>query len=467
MASTLSASAHLPTTTLHGYDLKPLPAVDSPTSTSSSTDLSGSDLSTPPSWAEVRSEDFLRASHPDEATAEATTIAELQALVDEEFKDYESPYLRYDDDEPLLQGEPQLSALPISHDKTHEAYCAHKANLWSVEEIMKAFTSKDDRDWKALTKKERFAMSVVLLFFSVADGLVNMNLTENFTQEVTCLSLLFFYRTQMFMEDIHNLSYALLAQHYIPKESDRSQAQILKIPAIQSKLRWALRFSDKKRACFAERILAWCAVEMIHFRASFGLIFKFKDDGKLDALSLANELIARDEGLHGSTAAMTYRERIKNKLPIEHATKILTSACESECEFARYILKDPIRGLNADMMVQHIQYITDCVLVDCGLERVYYVENPLDFMEAQTFDGHTNFFEKQVGEYGAAKGAADSLLLRPMATPIVVTVAEGEVTAKIDGVDEGLDAIPRAASMRRSALLAALAEEEEDSDDDE
>ncbi len=422
----------------------------------------------PPSWATDSRDEFLRTSRPDETCTEATTIAELRDQVDEEFKDYTSPFLHYDADEPLLQGEPQLSALPISHAKTHDAYNDHKANLWSVEEILKAFTSKDDRDWKALTTEERFAMSVVLLFFSVADGLVNMNLTENFTQEVSCLSLLFFYRTQMFMEDIHNLSYALLAQHYIPKESDRSEAHILRIPAIQSKLKWALRFADKRRACFAERILAWCCVELIHFRASFGLIFKFKDDGKLDALSLANELIARDEGLHGSTAALQYRERIKNKLPVEHATKIITSACESECEFARYILKKPIRGLNADMMVQHVEYVTDCVLEDCGLPKVYFVENPLDFMEAQTFHGHTNFFEKQVGEYGAAKGAEDSLLMRSMdissssaSTPVpMMTTTSHE---KSGSSDSG-DSIRRGSSSRRSALLVALAEE--DSDDE-
>jgi ribonucleotide reductase beta subunit family protein with ferritin-like domain len=53
-------------------------------------------------------------------------------------------------------------------------------------------------------------------------------------------------------------------------------------------------------------------------------------------------------------------------------------------------------------MCQYIEFVADCLLVTPGNEKVYNITNPFDFMDMNSFQGKTNFFEKQVSEYSKA-----------------------------------------------------------------
>ena len=55
--------------------------------------------------------------------------------------------------------------------------------------------------------------------------------------------------------------------------------------------------------------------------------------------------------------------------------------------------------MNADLMTQYLEFVTDRLLVELNCEKVYNVKNPFDFMEMISLEGKTNFFEKRVGEY--------------------------------------------------------------------
>ena len=56
-------------------------------------------------------------------------------------------------------------------------------------------------------------------------------------------------------------------------------------------------------------------------------------------------------------------------------------------------------GMNKDLMTQYIKYVADRLLLMLGLEVVYKVHNPFEWMELISVQGKTNFFEKTVGEY--------------------------------------------------------------------
>lgn len=56
--------------------------------------------------------------------------------------------------------------------------------------------------------------------------------------------------------------------------------------------------------------------------------------------------------------------------------------------------------MNSDKMIEYIQYVSDRLLKQIGVEPIWKSQNPFDFMENISLDGKTNFFEKRVGDYG-------------------------------------------------------------------
>jgi ribonucleoside-diphosphate reductase beta chain len=68
------------------------------------------------------------------------------------------------------------------------------------------------------------------------------------------------------------------------------------------------------KGSFAERLVAFAAVEGIFFSGSFCSIFWLKKRGLMPGLSFSNELISRDEGLHCDFACLLYTKHLINKL---------------------------------------------------------------------------------------------------------------------------------------------------------
>ena len=163
-------------------------------------------------------------------------------------------------------------------------------------------------------------------------------------------------------------------------------------------------------ASFAERLIAFAAVEGIFFSGSFCSIFWLKKRGLMPGLSFSNELISRDEGLHCDFACLLYNNHLINKLPVERVTQIITDAVAIEKEFVTDALPVRLIGMNADLMSQYIEFVADKLLVELQCPKVYHAPNPFDFMEMISLQGKTNFFEKRVGEYqkaGVMTGEAD------------------------------------------------------------
>lgn len=67
------------------------------------------------------------------------------------------------------------------------------------------------------------------------------------------------------------------------------------MPAVKKKADWALTWISDNNASFAERVIAFAAVEGIFFSGSFAAIFWLKKRGVMPGLTFSNELISRDE----------------------------------------------------------------------------------------------------------------------------------------------------------------------------
>ena len=295
----------------------------------------------------------------------------------------------------LKENKDRFVILPINYPRIWEMYKKHEASFWTAEEID---LSGDARDWQQMNDGERHFISQVLAFFAASDGIVNENLAVNFMSEVQLPEARCFYGFQIMMENIHSETYALLIDSYIrdPKEKNRLFHAIDTVPAVKKKAEWALRWIDK--GSFAERLVAFAAVEGIFFSGSFCSIFWLKKRGLMPGLTFSNELISRDEGLHCEFACLLY-SMLDEKMPEAEVTRIITDAVEIEKEFITEALPVRLIGMNADLMKQYIEFVADRWLGELGCGKVYNVGNPFDFMEMISLQGKTNFFEKRVGDY--------------------------------------------------------------------
>merc|ERR1711953_615852 len=132
---------------------------------------------------------------------------------------------------------------------------------------------------------------------------------------------------------------------------------------------WALQWMNDEN-CFAERVLAFAAVEGVLFSGSFAAIFWLKKRGLMPGLTFSNELISRDEGLHTDFACLMY-SHLKHKLPEKRVLQIVCEAVEIEIEFLTDALPVNLIGMNCDLMAQYIKYVADRLLVELGCSKCY------------------------------------------------------------------------------------------------
>ncbi|SCU85782.1 LADA_0D09626g1_1 [Lachancea dasiensis] len=310
--------------------------------------------------------------------------------------------------EPLLmENKRRFVLFPIKYHEIWQAYKRAEASFWTAEEID---LSKDLHDWNnRMNENERYFISRVLAFFAASDGIVNENLVENFSAEVQSPEAKCFYGFQIMMENIHSETYSLLIDTYIkdPKESEFLFNAIETIPQIKEKAQWAIRWIQDSDALFAERLVAFAAVEGVFFSGSFAAIFWLKKKGLMPGLTFSNELICRDEGLHTDFACLLFAH-LKNKPDPKIVEKIITEAVEIEQRYFRDALPVSLLGMNADLMNQYVEFVADRLLVALGNDKFYNVTNPFDFMENISLAGKTNFFEKRVSDYQKAGVMAKS-----------------------------------------------------------
>ncbi len=303
--------------------------------------------------------------------------------------------------EPLLKkNKNRFVIFPIQHHDIWEWYKKSEASFWTAEEID---LHQDLSDWgNKLNDDERYFIKHILAFFAASDGIVNENLAENFVNEVQYSEAKFFYGFQIMMENIHSETYSLLIDTYVKDEEEKDMLfnAIDRFPAIMEKAEWALKWIESPS--FAERLIAFAAVEGIFFSGAFCSIFWLKKRGLMPGLTFSNELISRDEGVHCDFAVHLHNNHLVNKVPPKRIKEILVNALDIERMFVTESLPVSLIGMNAKLMIQYLEFVTDRLLVELGCKKEFNASNPFDFMDMISLQGKTNFFEKRVSEYQKA-----------------------------------------------------------------
>merc|ERR1711985_71187 len=243
--------------------------------------------------------------------------------------------------------------------------------------------SQDNKDWDKLSESEQHFVKHVLAFFAASDGIVLENLGSQFSTEVQIPEARAFYGFQMAMENIHSETYSLLIEQYIKDPAEKDE--------------WAVQWMQQENS-FAERVVAFAAVEGILFSGSFCAIYWLKKRGLMPGLTFSNELISRDEGLHTEFACLLYG-MMQHQLPEDVVHDIIRGAVEVERKFICEALSCDLIGMNAGQMIEYIQFVADRLSTALGHPKLYNAANPFDWMELISLQGKTNFFEKRVGEY--------------------------------------------------------------------
>jgi len=304
-------------------------------------------------------------------------------------------------EEPLLKENPNRHVIfPIEHSDIWAKYKQHMSVFWIPEEVD---LSKDSADWARLTDNERHFIKHILGFFAGSDGIVMENLAMRFTRELPVPEARFFYACQNLMETVHSEMYALLIDTYIEDKKEKTDIlrAIQTIPVVEKKAAWALQWIENKEASFATRLLAFAVVEGIFFSGAFCSIFWLKQRGLMPGLTVSNELISRDEGLHTEFACMLYG-KLQNKLSKVDATKIIREAVKIEKQFITKALPCELIGMNSKLMAEYIEFVADRLALQLGYPKIYHAKNPFDFMERISLESKDNFFEKRVTTYAKA-----------------------------------------------------------------
>jgi ribonucleotide reductase beta subunit family protein with ferritin-like domain len=288
---------------------------------------------------------------------------------------------------------------PIEHLDIFTMYKNLVSVRWIVEEVD---TSKDMKDFEKLSNNERHFVKRILGFFAGSDGIINENLVANFSDEVQLPEAKAFYAEQMANETCHSETYCRLIDTYITDKKEKLEIlrSITTMPYVEKKAEWALKWLDRK-ASFASRLMAYAIVEGVFFSGAFCAIFYFKSRGVLPGLTISNEFISRDEGLHTDFACLLY-SKLKNPLSAKEAEALMREAVEIEKAFIIDALPCSLIGMNSVLMAQYIEFVADRLLLQLKYKRLYYSKNPFSFMERISLEGKDNFFEKRVSSYALA-----------------------------------------------------------------
>ena len=303
-----------------------------------------------------------------------------------------------DNDEILLtKNNKRFVLFPIKYNDIYQLYKKAESSFWTANEID---LSKDINDWTKLNSDEQHFIKNIIGFFAGSDGIIMENLAQRFMNEIQIPEARAFYSYQIFNESVHSETYSLLIDTYI-KDNDEKEAifnSIENIPSVAKKAAWAYKWIQDKDINFATRLIAFAIVEGIFFSGSFCAIYWFKKRGLLPALTFSNELISKDEGMHCEFATLLY-SKIKNRVEETTVKKIFEEAVNIEKEFITDSIPCKMIGMNADLMKEYIEFVSDRLLVQLGYSKIWKTDNPFDFMEMISLRPKSNFFEVRVGEY--------------------------------------------------------------------
>jgi len=292
----------------------------------------------------------------------------------------------------------RLTVYPIKCNSIWQLYKKQMAAFWTVEEVD---MSADYADFMTFNENEQHFIKNILAFFAASDTIVNINLLERFTNDVKLMEAKIAYTFQAMMENIHGEMYSLMIDTLIRNNDEKTKLMnaVETIPCIRKKALWAIKWIESKDS-FCKRLIAFAIVEGIFFSGSFCAIFWLKHikKNKMPGLTMSNEFIARDEGMHTEFACMLH-SMLEKKISQDDLKCMIQEAVDIEIEFITESLPCKLIGMNSDLMSEYIKYVADKLCFSLDYNTIYNARNPFPWIEALSLGGKNNFFEAKASQY--------------------------------------------------------------------
>lgn len=291
--------------------------------------------------------------------------------------------------------------------------------FWRPEEID---VSKDRADWQGLTNSEKHIFISNLKYQTLLDSMAARSVNAVLLPLVSLPEVETWVETWAFSETIHSRSYTHILRNLFTDPSEVFD-DIVVNPAILKRASSIAKYFDQviittqllqsqgegnyeidgetievtNRKLKERLYLAVCSVnalEAIRFYVSFACSFAFAERELLEGNAKIIKLIARDEALHLTGTQHIINNWMTGKDDPEMAEiaqemkeqgfQIFMDVVEQEKEWAQYLFKDgSMIGLNAEILNQYIEYISNQRLTAIGFDAPFNVKsNPLPWMNA-------------------------------------------------------------------------------------
>lgn len=272
------------------------------------------------------------------------------------------------------------------------------AYMWRPEEIN---LSKDKSDFNSLSDHEKFIFTTNLGYQILLDSIQSRGISH-LLNDCTNPEVEAFAKAWEFMETLHSYSYT-----YIIKQVYTNPSEILdKILDDNETLKRASSVTkyydeminqipddtdyNKKKKLYLT-LVSINILEGIRFYISFACSFAFAQNQKMEGNAKIISLIARDENLHMGFSSLLIKKLSTDETEgfIDVANdckdivyKMYKDAADEEIEWAKYLFKDgSMIGLNADILIQYMKFLTNNRLKIIKLEPIFEkTQNPISWI---------------------------------------------------------------------------------------
>ena len=324
------------------------------------------------------------------------------------------------EDKAMINCKVDLNQLvPFKYDWAWQKYLDGCANHWMPQEVNMTADVAMWKDPNGLTEDERRIVMRSLGYFSTADSLVANNLILAIYRHITNPECRQYLLRQAFEEAIHTHAYQYCVESLAMDEGEVFN-MYRELPSIAKKAAWSLSHThalsdpnfktgtpETDQELLRNLIGFYAVTEGIFFYCGFTQILSMGRRNKMTGIAEQFQYILRDESMH-----LNFGIDVINQIKLENPhlwtetfqqeiIQMIIEGTELEIDYARDSMPRGVLGMNAVMMEEYLQFISNRRLAQLGLPEQYPgAQNPFPWMsEIMDLRKEKNFFETRVIEY--------------------------------------------------------------------
>lgn len=311
--------------------------------------------------------------------------------------------------------------LPIKYNWARKHWKDGVANNWTPEEVN---MQKDVEQWQTpgvLSDDEKRLVMWNMGFFSTAESLTANNIVLAMYAHITNPEARQYMLRQAYEEAVHTDTFIYCCDT-LALNPDEIYSMYNSIPSIKAKDDFVVDLTKNiltpgfntrtvkgVQDFITDAVGFYVIMEGIFFYAGFVMMLSMMRSRKMAGVGEQFQYVLRDESVHLAFGADLINQIIQENPEAwtEELKATITAnikrAVELEYEYAKDCLPRGILGLNADAILEYVQYIADRRLERINLPKVYNSQNPFPWMsEIIDLKKEKNFFETRVTEYQTA-----------------------------------------------------------------